>query len=180
MCTFYFYLLVTFNHYTLGLNEESVRARWRAQPLAMSFSTNLLISNSRTVLVTWLKPFNKELWSLIDLKFNNYPSSSLIWLYFSIWDLTWILHYMSKIDIINLLCNSFTDIVYQRAKQIFHQQYTYIYMKTYIYIYIYTNIYIYRKIDNKVIQVEGEIYWEVDTIIFSVLLNHHQDHEGWY
>ena len=23
-----------------------------------------------------------------------------------------------------------------------------------------------RKIDNKVIQVEGEIYWEVDTIVF--------------
>ena len=32
----------------------------------------------------------------------------------------------------------------------------------YIYIYIHTC----RKIDNKVIQVEGEIYWEVDTIAF--------------
>ena len=40
-----------------------------------------------------------------------------------------------------------------------------IYIYIYIYI-IYIYIYIYIKIDNKVIQVEGEIYWEVDTIAF--------------
>ena len=34
-----------------------------------------------------------------------------------------------------------------------------------IYIYIYIYICIYRKIDNNVIQVEGEIYWEAKSIL---------------
>ena len=34
-----------------------------------------------------------------------------------------------------------------------------------------------RKMNNKAIQVEGEIYWGRHYSV-SVLLNHHQDHEG--
>ena len=36
----------------------------------------------------------------------------------------------------------------------------------YIYIYIYIYIFVCRKTDNNVIQVEREIYWEVNTIAF--------------
>ena len=36
-----------------------------------------------------------------------------------------------------------------------------------LYIYIYIYIYV-EKTDHKVIQVEGEIYWEVDSIVFRL------------
>ena len=51
--TFYFFTIL--NHYPFGLKGESVRARWSFQPLAVRVS-HLLTSNSRAVLVIWLKP----------------------------------------------------------------------------------------------------------------------------
>ena len=40
------------------------------------------------------------------------------------------------------------------------------------------NIYIYIQIDNKVIQLEGETYWEAKLILQR--FGYHQNYEGWY
>ena len=56
MYTFYFYLLVTFNHYPLGLNRELL-IRTELEPFNYSdqvFLTNCQTSNFATVLFTWL------------------------------------------------------------------------------------------------------------------------------
>ena len=58
LCAHFTFYFLTFNHYVLGLNVGSVRT-WSVQPLALRVS-HKRISNSKTILVTWLKPSNES------------------------------------------------------------------------------------------------------------------------
>ena len=83
--------------------------------------------------------------------------------------MTWWRGYLSS-------CHSYNAIENITSLVCYIYIYIYIYIYAHVYLHIYMCIYkskkkdcnptICRKIDNKVIQVEGEIYWEVDTIAF--------------
>ena len=103
----HFTLLVTFNSYPLSLNRESVRVK---KEHLFGVSHQLTYFNSTTILLTWLKPFNK------GCDFRLTSSSTVAhytdWTYyiFPLW--AWMLHYMLKIYLTNLLCRETLEAYY--------------------------------------------------------------------